>query len=107
MASPSKASQEGLLHNDNQSAKVGPAVKHDHHHRLFFAWKWLNDGNFLCTRETEFGWSKMSLQHASSMCYVPLLRGLKMNCSGLVLIVGLSWPMLTLEFFTVVLELEM
>jgi hypothetical protein len=93
--------------DNNQSAKVGPAVMYDHHHRLLFALKWLNDGNFHRTREAEFGWSKMSLQHASSMCYVPLLRGLTMNCSGLVLIGGLSWPMFTLEFFTVVLELEM
>jgi len=32
--------------DNNQPAKVGPAVKHDHHHQLFFALKWLNDGNF-------------------------------------------------------------
>jgi hypothetical protein len=87
--------------DNNQSAKVGPAVKHDHHHRLFFALKLLNDGNFHRTREAAFGWSKTSLQrdleHVKclcnviwSMCYVPLLRGSKMNCSRLVLIVGLS-----------------
>jgi len=42
-----------------------------------------------------------------SMCYIPLLRGWMMNCSSLVLIVGVSWQMFTLEFFMVVLELEM
>jgi hypothetical protein len=48
--------------DNNQSVKVGPAVKHNHHHQLFFALKWLNDGNFHRTREAEFRWSKTSLQ---------------------------------------------
>jgi hypothetical protein len=48
-------------HDNNESLKVGPTTKFDHHHRLFFVLKWLNDGNYHRTRE-EFGWSKSSLQ---------------------------------------------
>lgn len=47
---------------NHESVKVGPTPKHDHYHRLFFALKWLNDGNFHRTREADFGWSKTSLQ---------------------------------------------
>jgi hypothetical protein len=91
---------------NKQSAKVGPAVKHDHHHRLFFALKWLNNDNFHEERLNSGG-VKHLCNMIWSMCYMPLLRGWMMNCSGLVLIIGLSWPIFTLEFFTVVLELEM
>jgi hypothetical protein len=93
--------------DNNQSVKVGPAVKHDHHHQLFFALKWLNDGNFHRTREAEFRWSKMSLQHDLEHVLHAIVEGLDDEFSGLVLIIGLSWPMYILEFFTVVLELEM
>jgi len=63
--------------DNNQSAKVGPAVMYDHHHRLLFALKWLNDGNFHRTREAEFGWSKMSLQHDLEHVLHAIVEGLK------------------------------
>ena len=62
--------------DNKQSAKVGPAVKHDHHHRLFFALKWLNDGNFHRTREADFGWSKTSLQRDLEHVLRAIVEGL-------------------------------
>jgi hypothetical protein len=49
----------------------------------------------------------MSLQHDLEHVLHAIVEGLDDEFSGLVLIIGLSWPMYILEFFTVVLELEM
>jgi hypothetical protein len=61
---------------NNQSLKVGPMPKFDHHHRLFFALKWLNDSNFHRTREAEFGWSKTSLQRDLEHVLRAIVEGL-------------------------------
>jgi len=61
---------------NHASVKVGPTPKHDHYHRLFFALKWLNDGNFHRTREAEFGWSKTSLQRDLEHVLHAIVEGL-------------------------------
>jgi hypothetical protein len=51
-------------------------VKHDHFHRLYFCLKWLNDGNFYKTRETETGWGKSSLQEDTVHVLEAIVEGL-------------------------------
>jgi hypothetical protein len=62
--------------DNNQSLKVGPTPNHDHHHRLFFTLKWLNDNNFHHTREAECGWSKSSIQRDLEYVLHAIIEGL-------------------------------
>jgi hypothetical protein len=62
--------------DNNESLKVGPTPKFDHHHRLLFVLKWLNDSNFHHTREAEFGWSKTSLQRDLGYVLHAIVEGL-------------------------------
>jgi hypothetical protein len=55
---------------NNQSLNVGLVPKHDHHHQLFFALEWLNDGNFYWTRETA------SLQSDLEPLFHAIVKGL-------------------------------
>jgi hypothetical protein len=63
--------------------KLGKAPHHDYSHRLYFALKWLNDGNFHCTREIETGWSKLSVHRDLEHVLVAIVEGLDDQ---------LSWP---------------
>jgi hypothetical protein len=58
-------------------------MTHDRFHCLLFCLKWLNDGNFYCTRETETGWGKSSLHEDTSH----VLRGIVEGLDG-----ELQWP---------------
>jgi hypothetical protein len=49
---------------------------HDHYHRLFFALKWLNDGVFFRTRETEVGWGKSSIHDDCAHLLIAIIEGL-------------------------------
>ena len=57
--------------------------KFDFHHRLFLCLKWLNDGNFHRTRETETGWGKSSIQQDNDHILMAIIEGLENQ---------LQWP---------------
>jgi hypothetical protein len=58
---------------ENRSNK---RYKFDHYHRLYFCLKWLNDGNFHRTQETETGWGKSSLQEDTVHVLKAIVDGL-------------------------------
>jgi len=55
----------------------GHSIHHNHFHRLFFCLKWLNDGVFYRTRETEVGWGKSSLQEDCEHVLIAIVEGLE------------------------------
>jgi hypothetical protein len=57
--------------------RLSHSVQHDHYHRLFFCLKWLNDGMFYRTRETEVGWGKSSLQEDCEHVLIAIIEGLE------------------------------
>jgi hypothetical protein len=57
--------------------RQGHSIRHDHYHRLFFCLKWLNDGVFYRTRETEVGWGKSSLQEDCEHVLIAIVEGLE------------------------------
>ena len=65
-----------LEHPMTRPERAGRTLKHDHFHRLFFCLKWLNDGNFYRTRETETGWGKSSLHEDTSHILRAIVEGL-------------------------------
>ena len=67
-----RARRDGTIPN-NRSHK---RHKFDHYHRLYFCLKWLNDGNFYRTRETETGWGKSSLQEDTVHVLKAIVDGL-------------------------------
>jgi hypothetical protein len=56
--------------------RAGRTLKHDHYYRLFFCLKWLNDGNFYRTRETETGWGKSFLCEDTPHVLKAIVEGL-------------------------------
>ena len=50
--------------------------KLDHHHRLQYCLKWLNDGNFFRTREAEIGYGKSSIHEDTVHVLQAIVEGL-------------------------------